>query len=267
MKKTNSNQSKNNKKNSSSKTKKKVANSKKQSTKLELQKNNYKFVIIGVILLIFVYFFYKGIALCVYNHIPINNYREYISWLEIKDTIKITQTASEENIIYSNLKMKNDFKNFKYINSENTDIYETEIDGKKTSIMLSKSQNIIDMFKEDSKMYDFDIETLLKEENINDDLDLFKYLYDTKDDTINIFTKTKIMKEFHTKRNLAYAYIPQGNEIVKITGDYEGYIFKLSSSVEVNIIKDSQRYTIKFANRDYFTDEYIEKLINTVSIS
>ena len=57
------------------------------------------------------------------------------------------------------------------------------------------------------------------------------------------------------------------NEIIKITGDYEGYIFKLNSIVEVNLIKDSQRYIITFNNRHYFTDKYIEELINTITIS
>lgn len=242
----------------------------KQSKKLELQKNNYKIVFILVIILITIYLIYKSFMLCIYSNVPIDNYGEYINYLKITDTLKITNTEASEYIAFSNLKIRNDFKNFNYISEDNTDIYEKTIDDKKASILLSKTTKVIDRFKNTN---DTDINNvvsineLLEKENINNDLDLFQYLYDKKDEKINIFTKTSQMKEYYTLRNLAIGYLPNAQEIVKVNGTYEGYIFKLKSSISVYIEKDNQLYSLTFNNREYFTDEYVMELLNTLIIN
>jgi hypothetical protein len=58
--------------------------------------------------------------------------------------------------------------------------------------------------------------------------------------------------------------------ITLIDGDLKGYMieYKLGDRmvVEVDLFKDDKVYGITFFNRDYFTDKYIEELLNTIKI-
>ena len=58
-------------------------------------------------------------------------------------------------------------------------------------------------------------------------------------------------------------------DITLINGDYNGYIFKIENNAgvkDISIIKNDKRYTITFFNTKYFTNDYINELLNTLII-
>lgn len=75
------------------------------------------------------------------------------------------------------------------------------------------------------------------------------------------------MKENYTINFMISIIIPEIDNITLINGDYNGYIFNMKNKTkEVNIIENDKRYVFTFINTDYFTDEYINQLIETITI-
>ncbi len=76
------------------------------------------------------------------------------------------------------------------------------------------------------------------------------------------------MKENYAIYFMTSVVMPSIDSITLIDGDYGGYIFNMSNFnvKEVSIIKNDKRYTFVFINTEYFKDEYIKELLNTIVI-
>ena len=74
------------------------------------------------------------------------------------------------------------------------------------------------------------------------------------------------MKERYALQGIVLTTIPIINGISLIDGDYTGYILNANKLREVVILKNNKRYIYTFYNLDYFTDDVIKELLNTIEI-
>ena len=65
---------------------------------------------------------------------------------------------------------------------------------------------------------------------------------------------------------MASVFMPDVESITEIKGDYKGYILNLGNAKEVSIIDGKKKYIFTFFNKDYFTDQYIKELLETIII-
>ena len=138
------------------------------------------------------------------------------------------------------------------------------------------TDSLVDILKSDFELYGWTQEhlSLSKEErirffekyNIENDVDLIKFLsaYEYKEN--NLFTRTNKMKENYFVKFITSFLMSLGESVTLIDGDYEGYILNMYENKEAYIIKNNKKYVFTFLKTDYFTDEYIKELLNTLII-
>ena len=112
--------------------------------------------------------------------------------------------------------------------------------------------------------------SLLSENNVNNDIELFNYLSKTKNTKNNIFTPVKTMKTNFILEFIA-SQLPVTSSTTLINGNYEGYIFNIekengSTVKEVRLLYNDKTYVITFTNvdKEYFTNSYINELLNSI---
>ncbi len=195
---------------------------------------------------------------------------------------KITKMAEsmDKKLSIKNFSIRNDFEDFEY--SSETDPFGSAISytlygenkGIQAKISLAILKQSADWLKEDFSLLGVDEKTmstkedrkeLLEKENITTDLDLLKYLYSNKDYKTNLFTKTSELRLMHDIMNFSQAGIALAEESYFLEGDYEGYYIKRKNVTVCNIIKDNQIYAVTFMG-DFFTEDYINELLNTINI-
>lgn len=241
-------------------------------------------LIILLIIILVAYFGYKGFNLFYYNadRITTQDYESFINQFTIKDTINIKKKSVESNdyLEYQNIKIRNDFKDFEKLGqtagvTSLKLISKDENNKTKSSFWMGITDTYVNMLKsdktlfgtEDKRITNTSLTKILEKNNINNDIELFKYLENQKEIKNNIFTSVKQMKENYAIQFMISVVMPQMNNITLINGDYQGYVFNLKSNMkEVSIIKDDKRYVFMFINTTYFTNDYIKDLLETIVI-
>ena len=240
-------------------------------------------IIVGVLAIVLGYFGYKAVNLILYNFSL-----EDIVDLEIEETINLNYNkelkSNEEYLEFKNIKIRNDFKDFKYredisTNSDLKYVLYDEFEELKASFWVgivdsyvTNLKNAETVFDNEKAAYlsDKDLKNLrkfLEENNINDDIDLFKYLIEHKDDKLNIFTSVKKMRERYVFYYLNYIMLAGDLDITLIDGTFSGYILELNNGTKQTCILDDDKcYTFTFIGEDYFTDNYISELLSTIVI-
>ena len=242
--------------------------------------------IVSIILLILIYFGYKGFNLLYYdiNNMTIEDYNKIISGLKIKDTMTIKTTKLEEKdyLAYKKIKIRNDFKKFenKTTNPEVSATYVLKdeennqtiaiIIGNETDTFVNMLKNDTTLFgTEDNRVTNTSLTKYLEKNKITNDIELFEFVSNQKPKKVNIFTPVKQMKENYKLHFITAVIFPIIKDITLINGDYNGYIFNIENNVgikDVSIIKNDKRYTVTFLNTNYFTNDYINELLNTLII-
>ena len=172
------------------------------------------------------------------------------------------------------MKIKNVFDNFTPDMSSNDIqsmvIYKLKDNGKiKAAFWMGISstyvQRLTDETNLDNRFTKKDITKFLNEHKIKNDFDLFNFIKKQKYYKNTIFTSVTDIKN---NGILTYIYesIPKVENLSLIKGDYEGYIFDFGEAKQVNILKNDKLYYFTFVYHDYFTDEYIQDLLNTIVI-
>ena len=245
-------------------------------------------LIVAVLLLVLVggYLGYKIYYVNYYDLSHIQDFEKSKDNFVINDetiTIKTTKLPEEEYLVFKNIKVRNDFNGWEVVSlsddlnirpSEDFVWYSLKGTG---SIGIAKGDTIMqtfgtgDMLSSDERVnQSSDLTEFFKENNITNDIELFKYLEKTKNDKNSIFDSVKDMKEFYDIHSLVRGTYIRVEGITLIKGDYEGYCvnhnFDTAYIVECNILKDDQRYTLTFNNSKYFTNEMIKDLLNTLVI-
>ena len=237
---------------------------------------------IGVLVVLIGYFCYKGFNLIYYHRFDYDY--NVVSDLEIEDTINLNYykplESGEEYLSFENIKIRNDFKDFVYKDEISTDkdvkyaIYDDNGEVK-ASFWVGVVDSYVSMLKSEIEVYAYNrkgistkgIDKFLDSKGISNDIHLLMYLEEHQEDKNNIFTSVKEIKGRYVLNNLIEMMFPTMDDITLINGTYAGYIFELSGDGKQACILDNDKcYVFTFIGEDYFSDEYIYELLDTIVI-
>ena len=231
-------------------------------------------VLIGIlVVLILGYIGFKSVCLYYYNPKQINkeDFEKLKNGLVFKEDVVIkTNKDVTDYLVKDNIKIRNDFKDFTL--KENWYVLN---DSKVAFAINGPTETYLDYLKaEDVNVYNASLKNtkvddrnqFLKSNNIENDIDFFKYMNKQEFPVFNILTPVNKMQSIYSVYLMFNIMIPSINYINEIKGDYEGYILNLDNIKEVSILKDNKRYIFTFVGNDYFTVDYIKELLNTIVI-
>jgi len=245
-----------------------------------MKKNKIIYIVL-FLLVIVAYFTYKGFILYYYK-VDSEAYNKVIDSLMIKETITVKRIEVDDNnyLSFNDIKIKNEFMDFKKLASEDNDSFVRyqlySLDNVVTAtFMMGTEETYIDKFLDNAILFKkssfIPISTKLKdffeENHITNDIELFKYLKKQENVKYNVFTSSKKIKENHAIKRMSAIFLPSGQETKVIDGDHTGFIFDFDNTIkEVSILKNNKRYVFTFFVIDYFTDDYIEQILKTIVI-
>lgn len=243
-------------------------------------------IISFIIVLLVAYFGYKGFNLYYYdiNGITTQDFETFVDQFSISDTITLKHKNIQDNdyFQYQNMKIRNDFKEFKELepstnvgDSSPKLVLKDENNNTSKAFWMGFTDTYVNLLKtdktlfgtEDKRITNSNLTNILEKNNINNDIELFKYLSSQKNVKNNIFTSVKEMKENYAIQFMISVIMPTMDSITLINGDYEGYIFNLKNNMkEVSILKNNKRYTFIFMSKTTITNEYLTDILSTIVI-
>lgn len=249
------------------------------------------YVIILIMIAIIIYFAYKCFNLFYYNidNVTTVDYKSIISGLKVKDNMTISSKSIDEDnyITFKNVKIKNEFSNFKVLENQSNDdtikyaLYDNS-NNVKASFWMGETYSYVYMLRNDSTLFGTDekrisnsnLTQILEKNNIKSDIELFDYLSKLDNVGNNILTPVSKMKENFAIQFMTAVITPTINGITILDGDYQGYMFNikndnLSTISEARILHNDKVYTFLFLSKDgtYFSKDYINELLNTIVIN
>lgn len=262
-------------------TNKRKRRKKKQKNKLQLA-----IIISVIVILITIFICYKVFLINKYDvaKLETTNYDKFLRTYNSREKVKVELAPVENNdyLVYENLKIKNEYKDYKINETNNIDnliIYE-KYDSNNTKVDVLQiyitEESYIDWFKTDEKNFyvsieddgneiplEAEISDYLEKNKVTEDKELFQLLSNTRNYTPNIFTSSEKIKDHYGTHLMASIAMPAIDKYIEFNGDYEGYILIINNIKEVHIIKDKKTYTLTFTTK---TEEEVLNLINTLII-
>ena len=121
----------------------------------------------------------------------------------------------------------------------------------------------------DDSPYIFETEEK-KENDINNDIDFYKYIAKHYYQENNIFMSKREMMENYSFNTFVSVAIPRVDEFTIIKGDYQGYILKLfkddEQTTQVTLIRDGKIYGFLTNDSRFKDDKYLIDLVGTIEI-
>ncbi len=240
-------------------------------------KKRYLIIMIILITLLLGYIGYKSFCLYYYNPKQINkqDFEKIRKGLVFKEDIILKNNNNVTDYFEKeNMKIRNDFQDF-YQKDNWYILKNSNKDNQVAFAMAAATQTYLDYLKEqDITVYGASLKNtsnkdridFLESNQIKNDIDFFKFMSKQKYPSFNILTPVKKMKKVYSTYIIFNIIMPSVNYINEIKGDYEGYILNLDNVKEVSILKNNKRYIFTFLGKDYFTDEYVKDLLNTIVI-
>ena len=202
----------------------------------------------------------------------------------IGDVITSTKYSKEQiketdYVKFENFKVKNYIDDFELDDSDNNYKYYVNSNmDKNTAFMIGifpTNISYINNYNSDSiyvELNHFPIyisktsrNKFLEKHDINNDVDLIKYIRSREKQKCNVFTPTTKIKEEYFFNFIEYN-LPDLDGISYIEGDREGYILVDDDMKQISLIEDDQLYVIRVYNLEYFNDEVILDIINSAVI-
>lgn len=256
-----------------------------ESKNKQIDKRVIRNIIILIVIILYIGF--KFFMLNVYNPETITNKEDYQNFMEhfaITDTMTINHKNiknNEEYLTFKNMKIRNDFKDYKVIEELSTEdsikygLYD-ENNELIASFWMGKTKTYANMLQDKIDIFGLYnsldknsnvLKSIITKNNITTDVELIKYLQEHKNDTTNVLSLVSKMKENYYRQAIMIVLFPILDHITLINGDYNGYIIHLeNNNKEVSIEKGNDKYVFLFLQNDQYTDEYINDLISTLVI-
>ena len=198
-----------------------------------------------------------------------------------KILVNTDKESNYEYIIYDGIRFKNLIQNFEEVigtsSKENLKMY-TYYDkgsGESYTFSISKNRSLVSLLKENKlsigindRMYNsINKQKLLKNNNINNDCDLIKFLVNNKNIKNDIFTLWIDIKENYYISELSELILGNENIFSYIDGDISGYIRNIYTTrhKEVHILDGEYDYTFLLST-NYFSDGLIKELLESIII-
>jgi len=234
-------------------------------------------IVIGVIIVCL----YLGSKYFLFYYYNLNNYSLKMDKLNIGNTLTISTKISKDYFQFENMKLDKElldgFEELKIHKSEKSKGLIKNLDNNKIAhITVGYDNTIVSSCKEfvednysDIKASSKYMQKYFKKHSIENDVDLIKYLLtEGKKNKVSVFSSYSKLKDSCITLELANQLLNTEKDVNLVTGDYTGYAYNaISDNVkEVNINYNNKRYIIQFLNLDYFTDEIISQLLNSLVI-
>lgn len=229
------------------------------------RKNLTIICLIVLILLLGTYFVYKISIINYYNIVFENTNVSF----DIKEEKVIDKTNYEgDYIIHNDIKMPDFFDNFT-ISEENNDIIYTDKTNEDIKMVLPKSVIL-------SPKKDFEKITLghkavgkkiIRENNLNNDIELLKYLENYKTSKRTVFSNVDRMLNDEVVYNFTSFYYLEN--VTLFTGSVTAFMVEnLDSDCKyVYIINDDVCVTIMLYGSSYFTSDYVIDLLSKTEVN
>ena len=260
----------------------------------KIKKSRVKIILLTCIILMFVYAVvfcsYKGVLLHLHN-VSNDRFEKVVSGLDIKNTLNIYKRTidSDRYLVLDDIKIRNDFSDFEVEKAGDGEFvsttYRSKDDDGKTiaAITIGSFYNHIDVFESDevfimsgndSNIRDFgqfnaaDRKYFLLKNDINNDLDFFKFIRENGYLESNIFSSKREIQENYAYNLFVHIVMPEVDSISVINGDYSGFTFNYDDKNirQVTIFRNGKSYNFLLKGNDYITDEYICDLFSTLEI-
>jgi transcriptional regulator with XRE-family HTH domain len=256
-------------------------------------KNIFFTILIILVLSTCIFFGYKLVLLHKYTLEKPDNVDEVVKGLKNSKEIKVyKRTISESDyFVIENFKIRNDFKDFefKYKEGENLPgriyVYNKEENGEKIGINFAIEDEELQLDKQfatkeaiffgesnlDTNAFNnADRTFFLLKNDINNEVDFYKYIADNYYKENNIFMDKRTMMENYAFNLFVSIAIPRVDEFIIIKGDYTGYIIKLINEdkqlTQVTIIRDDKSYGFITNDPRLKDEDYLIDLIGTIEI-
>ena len=191
------------------------------------------------------------------------------------------QDTDEKKITYNDITFKDNFSNWERYN----DFYVVRDDNDQTdkAFSVSKSGQYYlslhsinydskenkDLFNEDDRI------KFVQENNINNDIDLLKYIKNNYYLKNNIFDSLKQYKENYMVNLFVISSVlvnssvdNTNNSIVSlINGDLTGYMFNLSNEKEIHLLHNNEQYVMSLIGNELVADEYVQNFLNSIAFN
>lgn len=266
----------------------------------KIKKNRIKNIIYTILIIVIfcigLFFGYKLMLLNKYTFKKPDNVDEILKGLKNQKEIKIyKRTIPEKDYLELNyFKIRNDFEDYKRVENEPNSpikyyIYEKNEDGKKYSINFGMENGDIDHLQyidlfatkeatfygadysiSSDKFNSADKKYFLLKNDINNDIDFYKYIAKHYYQENNIFMSKREMMENYSFNTFVSVAIPRVDEFTIIKGDYQGYILKLlkddEQTTQVTLIRDGKIYGFLTNDSRFKDDKYLIDLVGTIEI-
>ena len=254
-------------------------------------KNIIATLIVIIILCIGVFFGYKLVLLNKYTLKRPDNVSEIVKGLRNTREIKIYKRsiASEEYFKIENFKIKNIISDYSLTNSvltsspvrsyvykNNTSTITFSVIDESFQIHNSFAADDVDFYGESNYKINPKIFTsadrkyFLLKNDINNEIDFYKYVADNYYLENNIFMNKREMMENYAFNLFVSITVPKIDEFIIIKGDYQGYIWKIKNNnkqiIQVTILRDNKSYSFIANDTRLMDDNYLIDLLGTIEI-
>ena len=201
-----------------------------------------------------------------------------------KEPINIKTTSVKKPLTYDILSFKNAFPGFKVSEDDKNTFIKKD---KKNEIVAYYTIDIHPLFinslsEESFNVFSYDIEnpdakfyteeTMLKylnKHNINNDIELIKYIKEKFPFRNNIFTSKETMRNNYLLNLFSYISLFNVRAITVIEGDLNGYIVEYlgANNKDIHIIHKNKQYCINLYGEEITSNEFVKSLIETISFT
>lgn len=234
-------------------------------------KNKKIFIGIGIIMLLLICFVcYKGFLLYYFNHSD----KEYKEMFNKVTDLSINRNITNQNDSVDRLRYYIPSElNLTLKNSSNGQKIYTKIDneGKQVGQLIIGLANINSLEDTKQSLKFVNYEKLAKKYNINDEIDLYHYYYEHKEEKRNIFWDSERIK-MKGFVNLYMLMVSSGNSTCNryfLTQDMKGYMVDCSNSNDYDayFVYEDKMYVVSYMSNVKTTMTYQEfiKILESIS--
>lgn len=219
--------------------------------------------LLGLIVMIGVYFAYKIYNINYYNLV----FESSDVSFDIKEEKVINKTSYNGNyIIHNNIKIPNYFNDFEVNKGENSVHYINKTnENVEFSLIDSNIETPVESLESIVLITNPVGKKIIEENNINNDIELIKYLENYETSKRTIFTSLDKMLRDEAVYNFLNYY--SFNDVTLFNGHINGYMTEINDSCKnIYIFNNDIVSIVTFCGNSYFTNEYIYDLLSKVEM-
>ena len=234
--------------------------------------------IIFFLIVAIVFFGYKLVMLNKYSseEIEINKDAIFNETITINEEYNSEETSTHKDMTYGDFFSdyvdtdNNSFKVKRDLNNEVVSYYNIERERQYINLLNIYSFELFTEEEEKDYSTDISMKKFLSNNNINNDIDLLKYIKDNYYIKNSIFTFASNMKKNFIINTFVEVAFPNFNNIVLIDGNIKGYIINPKTNIklkEIHLLNNDNQYVITLFGDEITNDEFINNLLKSIKFN